>query len=63
MNFEESQLIIWFSVVSAACEDFNSSILQLEAQESLGDIVATSAAKSSSSSSCVWVAVSSSSPL
>ena len=41
-------MINWLSVVSAACEDFNSSTLQLEAQESLGDIVDTSAMSSSS---------------
>ena len=46
-DFEESQVINWLSVVSAACEDFNSSTLQLEAQESLGDIVDTSAMSSS----------------
>ena len=46
-DFEESQVIIWLSVVSAACKDLNSSTLQLEAQESLGDIVDTSAMSSS----------------
>ena len=40
-------MIIWLSVVSAACEDFKLSTLQLEAQESLGDIVDTSAMSSS----------------
>ena len=42
-DFEERQVIIWLSVVSGACEDFNSSTLQLEAQESFGDIADTSA--------------------